>query len=137
MVMKKKLKTKQPVCKKGSAACSVAKKPVKKVAQQQIDKPYTKAQIIAYIAECVGLKRDQACASVEALAKLIELHLVKRGPGEFTLPGLMKLRISRKPAAKAYQGINPFTGKAMTYPAKPAHNVVKIKALKQLKDTVA
>jgi len=52
------------------------------------------------------------------------------------LPGLMKIETKRKPATKARKGINPFTGEKMTFKAKPARTVVKIRPLKQVKDMV-
>ena len=63
-------------------------------------------------------------------------HDLKKGPGTFTVPGLMKVTVVRKPATKARKGTNPFTGEEMTFKAKPARNVVKVRALKALKDMV-
>ena len=48
----------------------------------------------------------------------------------------MKIKVVRKPATKARKGVNPFTGEPMTFKAKPARNVVKVLALKALKDMV-
>jgi DNA-binding protein HU-beta len=39
-----------------------------------------------------------------------------------------------KPATKSRKGTNPFTGEPMTFAAKPARNIVKIRALKKLKE---
>ena len=64
----------------------------------------------------------------------MQRHLTKRGPGEFTIPGLMKCVVKRKPATKARKGINPFTGEATTFKAKPARTVAKARILKKLKD---
>ena len=58
----------------------------------------------------------------------------KKGPGLFAVPGLMKIVVIQKPAVKARKGINPFTGEETTFKAKPARNVVKIAALKNLKE---
>jgi nucleoid DNA-binding protein len=41
-----------------------------------------------------------------------------------------------KPAVKARRGTNPFTGEEMMFKAKPARNVIKVGALKALKDMV-
>ncbi|MCK4951550.1 MAG: HU family DNA-binding protein, partial [Gammaproteobacteria bacterium] len=57
-------------------------------------------------------------------------------PGTFTVPGLMKVKVVRKPATKARKGINPFTGEEMMFKAKPARNVAKVLPLKGLKDMV-
>jgi len=64
-------------------------------------------------------------------------HIKPRAAGEFTLPGLLKVKVVRKPATKARKGINPFTGEETIFKAKPARNVVKIKPLKRMKDMVA
>ena len=48
----------------------------------------------------------------------------------------MKVFVVRKPATKAREGINPFTGEKTMFKAKPARNVVKVLALKNLKDMV-
>jgi nucleoid DNA-binding protein len=55
---------------------------------------------------------------------------------DFNFLGLAKFRVIRKPATKARKGVNPFTGEPTTFAAKPARNVVKVKPLKKLKDSV-
>ena len=55
-------------------------------------------------------------------------------PISITVPGLLKLRVVKKPARKARKGVNPFTGEEMMFKAKPARNVVKILPLKNLKE---
>ena len=59
-----------------------------------------------------------------------------RGPGTFTVPGLMKIAKVHKPRRAARKGINPFTGEEMMFKAKPAHNVIKVRPLKSLKEMV-
>lgn len=97
-------------------------------------KPRTKSQIIGEISEQTELSRREVTDVFEAMASLIKKDIGKRGPGTFTVPGLMKIRVVRKPATKARKGINPFTGEEMMFKAKPARNVVKIGALKRLKE---
>lgn len=63
-------------------------------------------------------------------------NLGDRGPGLFTIPGLVKIKVIKKPATKARSGINPFTGEDIVAKAKPARKVVKALALKGLKDMV-
>ena len=46
------------------------------------------------------------------------------------------MRVVNKPAREARRGINPFTGEEMMFKAKPASKVVKVTALKGLKDMV-
>ena len=97
-------------------------------------KARTKSQIIGEIAEQTELSRREVSDVFEAMADLIKKDIGKRGPGTFTVPGLMKIRVVRKPATKARKGINPFTGEEMMFKAKPARNVVKVGALKRLKE---
>jgi hypothetical protein len=48
----------------------------------------------------------------------------------------MKIRVVTRPATKARKGVNPFTGQEMMFKAKPARKVVKVQALKGLKEMV-
>jgi nucleoid DNA-binding protein len=99
-------------------------------------KPMSKSEIVAGIAETTGLTKKQVNSVFEAMAGQIKKSLGSRGPGMYAVPGLMKLVVVRKPAAPARKGINPFTGEETTFKARPARNVVKIRALKSLKDMV-
>jgi nucleoid DNA-binding protein len=97
-------------------------------------KPPTKSEIIGTIADKTGLTRKDVSAVFENLNVLIKRNVGRRGPGEFTVPGLLKIRVVKKPATKARKGINPFTGEEMVFKAKPARKAVKLTALKGLKD---
>jgi nucleoid DNA-binding protein len=99
-------------------------------------RPMTKSEIVAGIAESTGLAKKQVAAVLDAMAGQIKKSLGGRGPGAYTVPGLMKLVVVRKPATKARKGINPFTGEETMFKAKPARNIVKIRPLKSLKDMV-
>ena len=101
-----------------------------------VKQPMTKAQLLSAIAEDTGLTRKQVTEVMDSLSGQIQRHIKRRGPGTFTLPGLLKVKTMRKPARKARKGINPFTGEETTFAAKPAHTVVKIQPLKGLKDMV-
>lgn len=101
-----------------------------------INKPFTKGQLFTTLAGRTGLQRREVTAVFDELRSIIAAHVKKQGPGQFTLPGLVKLTINHKPATKARKGINPFTGEEMMFKAKPARNVVKARALKQLKEMV-
>ncbi|MGJ3256392.1 MAG: HU family DNA-binding protein, partial [Alcanivorax sp.] len=81
-----------------------------------------------------GLTKKDVNAVFDELADIMEGHLKKRGAGQFTLPGLMKIVTQKKPATKARKGINPFTGEETTFAAKPARTMVKVRPLKKLKD---
>jgi nucleoid DNA-binding protein len=100
------------------------------------DKPFTKSETYAYLAHSTGLSRKQVASIFENLAGLIGKSLGKKGPGIYVVPGLMKVKVVRKPATKEREGINPFTGEKTIFKAKPARNVVKVQALKGLKDMV-
>ena len=80
--------------------------------------------------------RKRSPALFDAMSELIAKELGKKGPGQFVIPGLLKLKVVRKPATKAKQGINPFTKEPMTVKAKPARNVVKAVPMKALKELV-
>jgi len=99
-------------------------------------KPMTKSEIVSGIADATGLTKKDVNSVFEAMASQIKKSLGRSGPGAYTLPGLLKLIVQRKPATKARKGINPFTGEETVFKAKPARNVVKIRPLKNLKDMV-
>jgi nucleoid DNA-binding protein len=99
--------------------------------------PMTKSVILNEIAVNTGLAKKQVSSVIDELAILIERHIKKRAPGQFTLPGLMKIEVKRRPATKARKGINPFTKEETIFKAKPAHNVVKIRPLKGMKDMIS
>jgi nucleoid DNA-binding protein len=96
--------------------------------------PLTKSQLISTLAEGTSLSRKEVSAVMSELSSVIEGHLKKNGAGIFTLPGLLKMKVVRKPATKARKGINPFTGEETVFKAKPARNVVKILPLKAAKE---
>ena len=96
----------------------------------------TKSEIVTGITDSTGLTKKDVNAVFDAMAAQIKKSLGRSGPGAYTVPGLMKLVVVRKPATKARKGINPFTGEETIFKAKPARNVVKIRPLKNLKDMV-
>ena len=101
-------------------------------------KPPTKSEIYASIAEDTGLTKRDVAAVFDSLAKQIKKSLAGRsGSGLFTLPGLLKMRVVKKAATKAREGVNPFTGEKMMIKAKPASKKVRIRALKNLNEMVA
>ena len=99
-------------------------------------KSRTKSEVFGELATGSELSRKQVAVVFDGLAGLIKRDLGKKGPGIFTVPGLMKIKVVRKPATKARKGVNPFTGQEMMFKAKPARNVVKVLALKNLKSMV-
>lgn len=118
------------------AAKKKAGKSAKKNAAKASNSPTTMSEAMSYIADQTGLTKKDVGSVFETLSGLIKRDLKKNGPGVFSVPGLMKIKVVRKPATKARKGINPFTGEEAVFKAKPARNVVKIGALKALKDMV-
>jgi len=108
-----------------------------KTAGVSAKKPPTKSEIYTSIADDTGLTKKDVAAVFDSLSGQIRKNLGGRGgPGLFTIPGLLKMRVVKKPATKARQGVNPFTGEEMMFKAKPASKTVKVAALKGLKDMV-
>ena len=99
-------------------------------------KAMTKSALYQEIADSAALTRKQVTEVFDALTKVVIRELGKKGPGMFTLPGLARMKLKRKPASKARKGKNPFTGEEITIKAKPAHNVVKVYPVKTLKETI-
>lgn len=117
-------------------ASSATKKAAPRKAKS-IREPMSKTMLFTEIATSTGLNRKQVAAVFDELKSLVEGHVKKGGPQLFTLPGLLKVKVIRKPATKARKGINPFTGEETVFKAKPARNVVKVQALKALKEMAA
>ncbi len=132
MAVKKKTAKKKTVSRKKTVAKKAAAPKLKSITTKQ-----TKTQIITAIAEDTGLTRKDVAAVFGSLGELIQRHMQRRGSGELTIPETgVKIRRVRKPARKARMGRNPATGEAIKIAAKPASTVVKVSALKALKDTV-
>src|SRR5689334_14605872 len=94
----------------------------------------TKSEVLTQISKDTSLSRKQVASVFDSLNGVIKKSL--RGNGLFTLPGLLKLKVVKKPATKARDGINPFTGEKMTFKAKPASKKVRALPLKSLKAMV-
>jgi len=97
----------------------------------------TKSQIVASVADSTGLTKKQVSSVLDEMDTLIERSIKKRSIGEFTIPGMMKITTVKKPAKKARKGINPFTGEATVFKAKPASVAVKVRPLKKMKEFAA
>lgn len=97
-------------------------------------KPATKSEIVTKIAEETELSRKQVSAVFDSLSNQVKSAVGKKGPGVFTVPGLMKINVITKPATPKRKGINPFTKEEQIFAAKPARKVIKVRPLKALKD---
>jgi len=92
-------------------------------------KPPTKSEIYAKIVEDTGLTRKDVAAVFESLNGQIQKNLGGRSAaGMFTVPGLLKMRVVKKPARKARKGTNPFTGEEMMFKAKPVQGKTSIES---------
>jgi nucleoid DNA-binding protein len=94
----------------------------------------TKSEILAAISKDTDLSRKQVSGVFESLNGVIRKSL--RSNGVVTVPGLLKLKVVKKPATKARKGTNPFTGEEMMFKAKPASKKVRALPLKSLKAMV-
>ena len=99
-------------------------------------KAMSKSDLISKLAEENGdkLSRKDVKGVLEALCSVGYKELKKAGI--FLVPGFAKFVVIKKPATKERKGINPFTKEPAIFKAKPARKVVKIRALKALKDFV-
>jgi nucleoid DNA-binding protein len=120
--------------KKSSAAKKkAATKPRKASA---IQRKFTKTEILNEIATNTDLSKKEVSSVLDELSVVIERHIKKRAVGEFTLPGLLKIKSVVRPARPARKGVpNPFKpGELMDIPRKPATTRVKVLPLKKLKE---
>lgn len=99
-------------------------------------KAATKTEVFAALAEKTELTKKQIGTVMDALHEYIGAQMGKKGPGLFVLPGLLKIKRHKKPPVAEREGRNPRTGEPMTFKAKPARTVVKVLALKNLKEMV-
>lgn len=143
MATKKKAPAKKAPAKKAPAKKAAAKKkaPAKKAApavkrQPAVKAKMTKTAILNEIATNTNLTRTQVSSVMEELESVIERHIRKRSVGEFTLPGLLKIKAAKRPATKKRMGRNPATGEEIVIAAKPATTRVRVTALKKLKDMI-
>lgn len=93
-----------------------------------------KTNLVAYLAEQSGVELKAARAVLAALELAVLGSVHKKGCGEFTLPGLIKIGLQQIPAKKKRFGKDPFTGEDRWFAAKPAAVKIKTRALKKLKD---
>ena len=96
----------------------------------------SKSEFVTTLAEKSGLDKKQATVVLDSINAMVAEQLGPQGPGEVIIPGLLKLNVVEKPATRQHEGVNPFTKEPMTYKAKPARKVIKVRLLKALKDAV-
>ena len=143
---KKAVKAAAPAAaKKAAPAAKKAAAPAAKKAAAPVAKPvaagikpiktaFNKTTLIAHLAEQAGVEPKATKAVLAALEATILGSVHKKGSGEFTLPGVLKIGLQQVAAKKKRFGKDPFTGEERWFPAKPASVKIKTRALKKLKD---
>jgi nucleoid DNA-binding protein len=111
---------------KATVAAPAAAKPIKTA--------FNKSSLTAHIATQAAVEPKLVKAVLAALETSILMSVNKKGLGEFTLPGLLKVVVQNVPAKKKRMGKDPFTGVERMFAAKPASVKIKTRALKKLKD---
>ena len=108
---------------------------VKKAAASKA-KPLSKSETYAALSERTGLSKKDVASVFDEMTKLLEENLGKKGPRVFNIPGLMKVYVHQRKATPARVGRNPATGEEVQIAAKPAKEVIKVRALKGLKEMI-
>lgn len=119
--------------KPAKAAKAVKPTPVKLSA---LSEPMAKSALLQHLANNVGIARKQVAHIMEELADVVSAHVNKKAKGQFVLPGLLKITVVRKPAQKGGKKVM-MMGREVITKSKPARNVIRIRALKKLKDMAA
>lgn len=99
-----------------------------------ITEPLSKSGLIEHIASSSGVEKRDVRAVLQSLEQTVAATVHKKGAGQFTLPGLLKISVQAVPAKPRRKGIDPFTKEERWFDAKKATVKVKIRALKKLKD---
>ncbi|MBO4122934.1 DNA-binding protein [Cupriavidus gilardii] len=121
--------TKAPVkaaAKKAAAPATATPRPLKDT--------FNKSSLVAHLVAQTQVEPKAVKTVLAHLENTIVSALHKKGAGEFTLPGLLKITAQQVPAKKKRFGKDPFTGEERWFPAKPASVKVKVRPLKKLKD---
>ena len=99
-----------------------------------IKEAMSKSGLIAHIAEATDLAPKDVRSVMTALENAMHGSISKKGLGQFTLPGILKITATKVPAKPRRKGINPFTKEEVWFAAKPATTKLKVRPLKKLKD---
>lgn len=100
-------------------------------------KSISKTEVLNSLAEATGLTKKEIGVVLDELAALIGTQIGKKGPGVFTIPGLLKITRKEIPAKPAQKNKwIPLVQEYRDIAAKPKRTTVKVTALKKLKDMV-
>jgi nucleoid DNA-binding protein len=97
-------------------------------------KRMSKTQVIAELSEKTGLGKKEIQSVFDNLMSIVERELGSSGPGEFTVPDMVKLKVRITPGRAEHVGLDPFTKQERTFPARPESRKVRASAVKRLKD---
>jgi hypothetical protein len=109
-----------------AAAPAAALKPIKTT--------FNKTTLLAHLVQTSGQEPKAVKAVLGALEATLLAAINKKGAGEFSWPGVVKVTALQVPAKKARKGIDPFTKQERTFAAKPASVKVKARFFKKVKD---
>jgi len=125
----KKVAAKAPtkaVEKKSAPAAVAPLKPIKAT--------FNKTTLLAHVAQASGQEPKVVKAVLSALEATLLASINKKGAGEFTWPGVVKVTALQVAAKKARKGVDPFTKVERMFAAKPASVKVKARFFKKVKD---
>jgi nucleoid DNA-binding protein len=118
------------MAKAAKPAAPAGKKPAGK-------KTMTKSQFVAHLADKGGITKKQVDAVLTEIIEVIKGQVSTKGPGKFVFPGLCRVTVTHKEAQPGgVKKINRLTGQEYETKPKPAHNVVKLRPVKALKDAL-
>ncbi len=120
---------KRPASKPTSKSAAKATGPM-----SPIKEAFNRTTLIAHLATQAGAEPKVVKGVMAALEATMLASVHKKGVGEFTLPGLLKIAAVHVPAKKKRRGIDPFTKVEREFAAKPATVKLKVRSLKKLKD---
>ena len=115
-------------------AAPVKKSPAKATSPKPIKEALGKSGLVAHLAEASQVAAKDVRAVLAALEGAIHGSVNKKGAGQFTLPGVLKITSVKVDAKPKRKGINPFTKEETWFAAKPASTKLKVRPLKKLKD---
>ena len=93
-----------------------------------MNKPMTKPQLVAALAEHMGTDKKTSAAAIDAMGEIVAGEVAQGGA--VTLPGIGKVYCRERPERMVR---NPRTGEQIP---KPAERQVKVTIAKALKDSV-
>ena len=114
--------------------CPVAEAMSDRMLSVPINEKFTKSGLAKHLSAESGVDTKSVKGVLGALEATMFGCLHKKGAGQFTLPGLLRIQAQAVAAKPRRQGKDPFTGQERWFEAKPATVRVRARPLKKLKD---